>query len=179
MNEWMNQSINQWINQKSINQLFKLFQTPPLITIVGQFIVVWWLWWWPQMMGGWTSLDAEATFQTQIVGFRREVGATLEKSQPQSPKYPRKTLITSSAPLFSLQIGGILQISWLPPSLPIADPSPLFSQLQIIVNWQGKETQGSHKCLDSDTTVFWQWWSNTSPASMCSPHQEHSYQGSW
>ena len=34
-----------------------------------------------------------------------------ERSQRQSPKYPRKTLITSSAAPFSLKIGGIVQIS--------------------------------------------------------------------
>ena len=36
----MNQSVNQSINQKSINQLIKLFQTPSLITIFWKFIVV-------------------------------------------------------------------------------------------------------------------------------------------
>ena len=68
-----------------------------------------------------------------------------ERSQRQSPKYPRKTLITSSAAPFSLKIGGIVQISSPRVPRPTFPPHcrsllPLFSQLQIIVNWQGSPT---------------------------------------
>ena len=78
-----------------------------------------------------------------------------ERSQRQSPKYPRKTLITSSAaPFLSKNWRNCANFqpqgpkTHLPPTLPIAPP-PVFSAAD-----NCELTRQPHKCLDSDTTVL-------------------------
>ena len=183
--QWMNEPISQSINQSKINKSINQAFSDPFLD--NHFLEIhcgygdcdddhkWWV-------GG------QVWMLRQL--FRHKLSVSAEKSVPHWRKVSHsrqnirgKLWSHRQPPLFSLQIGGILQISWLPPSLPIADPSPLFSQLQIIVNWQGKATQGSHKCLDSDTNVIWcnialqQWWWTTISHSVC--HTRIHHQASW